>query len=536
MPEMIRLKDFERASNPFAAAAQALREHPGATFRIDPGVYEIGTELSRETMQNVLSGAFGDNPEREMFRPDFRYDVGLPLDDLRDVTVEAEGATLLIDGFMEPLSIRRTKNLCLRGLTIDHKRKPYSCGVVSDWHAEGCGAAFTVTFLDRYPVSESIPMPRVCLFDPNANRFTCYNDFHVTARKWLGGQAFRLTADADLPFSPNGMLLYAWHTFHSRPCVFLEDSRDVRLVSVTLHSQPGMGVVAHRCENLDFDQLRVVPSAGEHMSTNTDATHITSCKGLVRYRSCFFEGQGDDSVNIHSYYHTIVEARGQACTVENRAPTGTHSQTPDLFDVGDTLELTCADSLRAVDQFRVLSRESPAFGCMRLTLDRPLPDDCVGSYLADVTRQPELIFEGNTCRNHLARSALIKVKRARVVGNAFIDVVGTAIDVAAESPWKEALCATEEIVVQGNRIVYCGRNDDIRQRDCAGVCVTVDAPHPNALTHKRVVITDNIIDCPDSPVGVYVSNTESLTLERNNINVKETPIRVVDFAPDNEDE
>ena len=159
MQKTIRLSDFKNAENPWRAAEEALRVSPGATFVIEPGVYEIGTPLSRKTMENVLFGAYGDNPEREMFRPDFPYDTGVRLDDMRDITVEAEGATLLIDGFMEPLSIRRSQNITLRGLTIDHKRKPYSCARVSDWHKTPSGAAFTATFLDRYPVHKHTPMP-----------------------------------------------------------------------------------------------------------------------------------------------------------------------------------------------------------------------------------------------------------------------------------------------------------------------------------------------------------------------------------------
>jgi len=293
-----------------------------------------------------------------------------------------------------------------------------------------------------------------------------------------------------------------------------------------------MGVVAHRSTDIRINRMRVVPSAGSHMSTNTDAVHITSCKGLVRIENSVFDGQGDDSLNIHTYYHSIEKADGCACTTVLRAPTGTHSQTADYPDAGDILELTDMHSLSCVGTYRVVScARTPDPWRSELVLDRPLPDNTENLTLVNSTRMPRLEYVGNYCRSHLARSILVKIKDARIEGNTVMDVVGTGIYIAAEAWWYEGLCTTENIIVRGNRIVNCGRDaQGARQRGCAGICVTIDAEKPHFPTHKNIVIEDNIIDCPDAPHGIYVSNTEHLTLNRNQVVSAAEPV-VVEAIP-----
>lgn len=96
------------------------------------------------------------------------------------------------------------------------------------------------------------------------------------------------------------------HSGHYRPAIMIKESSDIYIEGVKIHSQPGMGVVGHLSENITLENLQVIPEAGMIISTNTDATHFTSCKGEIVIENCKFGGQGDDCTNIHNYYYTIV--------------------------------------------------------------------------------------------------------------------------------------------------------------------------------------------------------------------------------------
>ena len=82
-------------------------------------------------MNNAITGKFGTNPEDVMFKPDFRYDRGLDFSGHISSRIIADGVTLMIDGFMEPVSVRDCSGVEIVGLTIDHVRKPYTKGRIN---------------------------------------------------------------------------------------------------------------------------------------------------------------------------------------------------------------------------------------------------------------------------------------------------------------------------------------------------------------------------------------------------------------------
>ena len=107
MPE-ICLEHFRAGDDreTFARAMEYCRDNPGTTLTVPSGIYRITDPLARETMEHVLNGDFGQNPQRTMFNPSFAYARGIDFAGQRGTVLDAQGATLLVDGFMEPVSLR----------------------------------------------------------------------------------------------------------------------------------------------------------------------------------------------------------------------------------------------------------------------------------------------------------------------------------------------------------------------------------------------------------------------------------------------
>ena len=80
----------------------------------------------------------------------------------------------------------------------------------------------------------------------------------------------------------------------------VRNAKDVTFDDVTIHSHPGMGIVGHRCESVAMTGLKIVPRPGMLMSTNTDATHFTSCTGTVTIDNCEFYNA--EYVSTYEYY------------------------------------------------------------------------------------------------------------------------------------------------------------------------------------------------------------------------------------------
>lgn len=530
------VKDFAGtdAREQIAAALEDARLHPGTTVVMPAGDYVISTPLARKTREDVIEGRHGENPEDDMFSPDFAFDVGVSLEGHRDTTLKAYGAKLMIDGFMEPVCLKNCENITLEGLTIDHVRKPYSRGVIECYQVEDEAARtgyIIVRFADAFPVTENTIMPRYCAYDARTERFNMdmrvmRSDENKPLRTYLGAQRVRFAMSRMPRCDLSGQEFYVWHSFHYRPGILIEEAKDILIKNVTIHSQPGMGIVGHRSENVRMEGLQVIPSAGEHMSTNTDATHFTTCKGELVFDGCRFNGHGDDATNVHTFYHDI-ELLGEN-TYRGSVSVKTHSLTLDHPDVGDEMELTRKDSLELIDTYRVTALEIEPDGRAYIaTLDHALPQDAAETcWISGVTRLPRLTFKNSTATNHWARSVLIKTRHALVENCTFTGSTLVAIHVAAEGWWHEGV-ACEDVVIRNNRFVNCGVTG---HADVGAIKAEMSVDHRAGTPQRGLIIEGNTFELPGVKHAVHVSNTQDIRIENNHFGAMEDPIEIVECA------
>jgi hypothetical protein len=518
LSEFTGTDDLER----FSSALAYMKDHPGTTLIVPPKTYHITTELARREQQKVMNGEYGNNPEPAMFNPKYIYSRGLDFDGHKNSTVIADGAVLLIDGFMEPISIRSCSGVTIKGFTIDHKRKPYSKGLITDIapHPENENMQ-KVSVEFPYDITPYMPVPRSCVYLKDANRF----DLNVRVKKmWYADSRHAVFDMMGFKDSMTGCELYLWHTFHSRPAILIEDAVNTTLQDITIHSHCGMGITAFHADNILIERLRVIPSAGEHMSTNTDATHFASCRGKLRLDGCEFEGQGDDSINVHTYYYTIKKTGSRTCRLSIQAPTGTHTQSLDYPLEGDRLELTHKSSLAKADTYKVVTcvpdKENRI---VEITVDKNLPDNADNDYfLADIDELPQLEFVNCHARNHFARGVLIKCRKALIENCTFTDIAESAVKISAEASWHEGV-NSEDVTIRRCRIINCGR----RSLECGGITVSMDAEIPDGNCHGKITIEDNIIDCPHANHSITLANAAEVILRRNQLSSGETCGQVI---------
>ena len=507
-----RPDDGKDDTKAFRKAAKYCRTHPGTTLVLQPGVYELTDPEARQLEADVLAGRLGSDPEKKMFTPYREYVKGLDFAGSRDVTVEARGATLLVDGWMEPVSITGCERFTLEGLTIDYKRQPHSEGRIVDIEDEW----FTVAFDDERQMTRKMPMCRLCVWDER-NGIVAPQVFGFPKREERPGNCLRIKGR--MPRGLLGQTAGVSHSFHFRPAVFIGGSTRTALKDVTIHAQPGMGVLGWDSRDILLHGVKVIPRPGKCFSTNTDATHFAACGGTLTVEGCTFQGQGDDGINVHGYYHDIVDVQEEGWLLtELRAPTFTHAQETDVPRIGDTIEVTRISTLEPVARTVVTAVDwEPRALQVRLHLADPLPaaeDLC----LFNVSKIPTLVFRHNAVRGNFARGVLSKARRVLVEDNTFQGCTGTAIHVGAESGWKEGAFA-QEAVIRRNRIVNCGQSQGTQGGAC-GIAVLIDAPDTrDSFIHGAVTIADNDIVSSLYPAdcGIAARNIDRLTLSGNTV-------------------
>ncbi len=488
---------------------------------IPPGQYILRDDKAVKLQDDAIAGRLGGNPQDVVYRPNFDYVKGLDFAGADNLVIEATGAELICDGWMESVSLLDCRNVTLKGLTIDYRRPPFSVGTII---AVGDGS-YDVKFSDEFPVCPDIIMPRIMWWDHRAERIRS-GGISGGPSDLIAPQTLRIRAKCNPDMA--GMEAIFWHSFHFRPAILIQHCENIAVSDVTIRSHAGMGIVGHRSANIAMNELRVIPRPGLHISTNTDATHFISCRGLITFENCRFEGQGDDSTNIHVYYFRIEKgADPKSCALRlDRSELGTHSQYLDHPEPGDTLELVERRTLKPVRAYKVISvSPDEAQFCSYLALDGELPADTSPFMLVNTSALPRVRIRGCDFRNHRARALLIKTRDVVIEDCVFDGITGTAIQVGAEADWGEGV-PPSDVTIRNNRILNCGEDGDGRIKGAHAIMVGVLADNSSVKDLiRRITIADNLIQGKGAR-AIYIGNAADVVIRGNRIEGYKEPVHI----------
>ena len=502
--------DRKDDTTPLRKAAEYCRKNPNTTLIIPPGVYQLRDAAAEKLEQDIMNGKYGADMERIIYTPYYPYVKGLDFVGAKDLNIQANGAILTCEGWMEPVSFSNCERVSLTGLTIDYKRKPFSEGIVTTIEDD----YFDVQFRSERTIKDEMPFCRATFWMKDKNRLFP-EPIYFPKKEILKDNKVRIHQKISKKLQ--GAAFGVNHSFHFRPAILVLDSRQVLLNNVTIHSQPGMGVVGFDSEDITLNQVAIIPAPGSHFSTNTDATHFACCKGLVRFDGCRFQAQGDDATNVHGYYQTITRAEKNEAVIQVKAGTYTHAQVLDAPEIGDELELVEISTLKSVRSYTVekVIPNRASFDS-QVTLSDTLPDNYNNYYLMNITKLPRVEFENCIVNSHLARGILIKTRDVLVKNNVFRHCTGTAIHIGAEANWHEGSHA-KNVTVTDNIMIGCGSGAG-GQGGASAIAVIIEARDVrNTYLHQNITIKNNTIIGEGNHCGIYVANASQVVLENNSI-------------------
>jgi hypothetical protein len=495
-------------------AVQACRETHASQLVFAPGQYQISDPDAIKLQDDAIHGRMGKSGHElqdRIFNKGFRYVSGLDFSGIRDLTIDARGAELLCDGWMEPVSLVNTTNVTLRGLAIDYRRPPNSAGRVirvGDGNAD-------VVFPDWCPVVEGMLYPRTLDYDKSSDSYVRDASFDVDRAKLIAPQTLRMPVRGDVRV---GHIFCGIHSWHFRPAILIYQSLNTTLEDVSIFAQPGMGIVGHLSENILLKRVRVCPKTQDrYISCNTDATHFATCYGDLVVEDCEFAGQTDDAINVHTYYQTILSHQSQNCRMMLDRPFETHSVKPDVPRPGDQLAITERETLKEVGRITVtrINEVNPKTYEIDFDFSGDLPEDYGKYVLANVSGLPRLTFRNCQVRAHLARSVLVKTRSVLIEGNHFDGSTGTAINIAAEGNWLEGVTSAD-VIVRGNEFSRNGGGAGTIG-DAAVLAININVKRRDILVlHKRILIEDNTIRQPEARYVFSIQDAADVTI-RNNI-------------------
>ena len=431
------------------------------------------------------------------------------------VEIDGQGSEFRFHGLAQGLTFHQCSNIRVRDLRIDCERAPFSVG-----HVVAAGErSFDVEVEQEYPVKGGEPVGAFMDYDPATRTpmrrgVDAYNA--VSGTELLKPQVLRVHLKWPITMKPGVLVVLRHQVYGYNALTFTRCSR-VRVEGVTVHSMPGMGLVAVHSTDVALDRFRVIPRPGTRhpMSATADATHFMGCKGTVSLRNCVFEGMGDDGANIKSGLYLTVQKR-----LDERTVLARHNlNLVDLPDPGDVMEAFPTETMVAYGQATVKSAVlEDDRTTHRVEFAEPLPSELrEGDVLGNASRTPKLRMSNCTVRLNRARGVLCQTRDAIIENCTFDRCTGPGILVLTEVAHFFESIGTRDVVVRNNRFLDCNygaAGADASLMAMAWLKGFVYPPRPGV--HRNIMIRGNTIEDTDGG-GILAAGVDRLTIEHNTI-------------------
>jgi len=435
--------------------------------------------------------------------------------------VNGNGSTLLLRGFdrtkgwpvFSAIRLLSSKHVTIHDFVVDMDMSPNSAGEIV-----GVGDRyFDVRVFDEFPVTGEEYVDHVMTFYRNG----LPNGKNMDLYKLDGGLPVEKVADQVLRIGMHrrfdlqkGEYVCLYHKVYGGVCIYFGDCDLCTLRDVTVHSFPGMGFYStDRSTNITVERYRVERPKGTTRltSTNADGSKYVHTGGMLTIKDCYFEGMGDDAINIHSSYGKVVKRDGKTLWVA-RIRRGKEVDVSARYVLqGDTVEFYDGKTMVPKGTAQVLERDAQS-----ITLDVVPNRVAVGDLFNNISMTPKVRISGvevhrNRARGFLLQSQDVIVEKCRIFHPTGIGIFVT-MDV---NYWFES-GQGKDVILRNNTIV--GANKHLLREGA----ITVKCGHDSGGTgypagvHRNVKILNNTIrDTVNS--GIYACSTDGIEIRGNTI-------------------
>ena len=405
--------------------------------------------------------------------------IVFPLIERDGLAIEGSGSTLIFHGCTTPFAVIASRNVTLRGLTIDWATPFHVEGDVVAVDPNGCWVELDVPAQFSYRVGadgrfffvnegcEQEGIKNLLAFDPE-RRESAFKTTDEFLKGRDGGERKRCFAEA---IAPRRLRLTLSRRFNSvpatgqrlllmpprriAPAVFVSDSSNIALEDVVIRHAGAMGLIAQTSRDIALERCVVAPApdSGRFVSTTVDATHFVNCSGRITIRDCSFANHIDDAVNVHGIYQRVVERLPDGQLRTERAEY--QQRGIETVRTGDVITLADGASVNVYHRSRVTAAHYPDDRYALLTLDAPPARVRQGDVVNTVSRQAGLSMEGCTVARNRARGVLVSTLGPVTLRNNRFHTPGSAIRISGGVDlWYES-GPTSDVLIAGNLFENC---------------------------------------------------------------------------------
>lgn len=448
--------------------------------------------------------------------------IGLHFRNLKNITLEGNGARLLTHGEMTSFVIDSCENITLRNFTLDADDPSVAeatvCEVGDDYailqtardtHYEIDSDGHLYWTGHGWRFTDGIAQ----VFNPADNsslRTDSPMDNLLRAAELCPGRLWMRYAER--PNMKVGTTYQMRHSYRTEVCGCINRSRNVTLEHIEFNFLGNFGITGQYSENLTYSHLRCAPALDSDRTNAgfADFIHVSGCRGQVRVLDSYFEGAHDDPINVHGTHLKVTEWRGDRQAIVRFMHDQTRGMIP--FDKGDEVEAISAHSLLALQSMKVRNCERINDYEWLVTFDRNVnsktkAEDNVA--IENVTWTPEVEIRGNYFARIPTRGILVTTRRHVVIEqNTFFRMPMASILIADDArSWYESGSA-RDVTIRHNKFVECSS---------PVLLLWPENDRYDGPVHRNIYVTHNDISFmdPEHPIVLRAHAIENLNVSKN---------------------
>lgn len=465
-----------------------------------------------------LKGFYCSNTAKKHENPDGTRFSALYLDGKKNITVDGNGATLLIHGKMTPLLFNKCENITIKNLTID-----YACPTMAEFKVisnengtcvieinEDCLYRIEGNNLIWQGENDLSGVPywedsyignrrHIKIFDPETkiSRDFRRDDLDFESIEEIGNNRLKIVLkkkDADFPMGA---------TFQTRNIVrdqtgsLFQRCKNLMFENLRVKFMHGLGMVSQFCENVTYKNCDLTPSPHRTITSTADFFQFSGCKGDLIIKNCKAQGAHDDYINVHGTHLRIVEADYENNTIIVRFM---HDESWGFqaFEVEDELEFIKWNNLQPYDKTKVISYKKLNDTDILLNLDRPLPEiEIEKDVVENVTWTPNLYVRNCDFGATSGRGVLCTTRGEVIIeNNRFYKLWGPALLMEDDCNFWFESGYSKEVIFRNNTVISCDHGTTYPGAPAIRYTPKIMDENFQAYVHGKLILENNIFKDP----------------------------------------
>lgn len=412
--------------------------------------------------------------------PDPTKHIGIYFKNLKNLTLDGQGAKIITHGEMTSVVIDNCENILLKNFTITAADP--TVAEIKILEKDDKGFIFIVNHPTEFALEDGIfyfkgdgwifgdggfltSLPQyaqVYYPDINVTKRCPYPLKNYNKIEKLGERVVRMEFE-NVPDVNPGEIYQLRHGIRNEAAGFINRSKNVSLENIDLNFLGNFGIVGQFSENLTYDNIKCQPDPDSERTNAgfADFIQMSGCKGKIIIKNSKFEGSQDDPINIHGTYLKVINSD----SINNLVIRYSHGQTYgfDPFIEGDEIEIINRHTLIPIDKTtrHITKIEKIDDYNYKLELDKDIPvlperlsyEDWA---VENITWTPEVEIRNNYFARTPTRGILISTRGKSIIeDNTFLRIPMASILVSDDARnWYES-GPVKDLTIRNNTFIEC---------------------------------------------------------------------------------